>query len=142
MIFCDTSAAVKQYVPELESSAMRSLLASADGACLSDLCRVEIVAAFHRRLREGFWSREQFHLMMGQFASDDAAGFWTWLPLDRAVLLAAASTYAALERSVFLRSSDCIHLCTAIRHKFKAVHTYDVQQAKGAAALGLEALTA
>jgi predicted nucleic acid-binding protein len=142
MIFADTSAAVKFYVAERESDAVRRRFETEDEVYLSELARVELAAAFHRYFREGKWPQQRFLAMNRQLARDDAAGFWTWLPLDRTVLNSAAAVFPALGESVFLRSSDCIHLCTALRHKFKAVLTYDVAQTKAATALGLEAVTA
>src|SRR5512133_1933440 len=118
MIVCDTSAVAKFYVPEKESRAIRHLLEQADQVCLSELVRPEIMAVFHRRLREGIWSRRDFLAAVRQFQHDDLAGFWTWLPVDDFILRAAAETFTTLPPTIFLRSSDCIHLVTALHHNF------------------------
>ena len=141
MIFCDTSAAAKLYVPEKESAALGELFEAEDEVVLSELARLELMAVFHRRLREGRWTRAQFMAATRQFSNDDLGGFWTWLPLDKAILDAAARTYASLPGTVFLRSSDCIHLVTALRHGFGDIYTYDTHQSKAAEALGLRAVT-
>jgi predicted nucleic acid-binding protein len=141
MILCDTSAAAKLYVPERESAAMRNLLESEDEVCLSELARVELMGVFHRRLREKKWSRADFLAATRQFLNDDIGGFWTWLPLDQAIIDAAAKTYATLPGTVFLRSSDCLHLVTALSHNFAEIHTYDTHQSAAAAALGLKAVS-
>ena len=52
MIFCDTSAVAKLYVPERESVAVRRLLEAEDEVCLSELARPELMGVFHRRWRE------------------------------------------------------------------------------------------
>jgi predicted nucleic acid-binding protein len=142
MIFCDTSMAVKLYVPERESAAVRRLFGAEDDLCLSELARVEVVSVFHRRLREGIWTPTDFLAAIRQFSNDDISGFWTWLPLDKPIIEAAAKTYATLPRTVFLRSSDCLHLVTALRHNFAEIYTYDTHQSVAASVLGLKAVSA
>jgi len=141
MIFCDTSAAVKIYSSERESSAVKELFEAQDGLCLSEMARVEVMSVFHRRLREGIWTRTDFLAAVRQFSNDDMGGFWTWLPLDKPIIEAAARTYATLPRTVFLRSSDCLHLVTALHHNFAEIYTYDTHQSVAASVLGLKAVS-
>ena len=141
MIACDTSAVAKFYVPEKESRSVRQLLERADQACVSDLVRPEIMAVFHRRLREETWSRRDFQAAVRQFQHDDLAGFWTWLPVDGLIMRAAAETFATLPPMIFLRSSDCIHLITALHHNFTKFLTFDAHQTLAATALGLTPVT-
>jgi len=140
MIFCDTSAIAKLYVVERESPAMRVRLEGEDQVFASELVRTELMGVFHRQLREKTWSRDRFMTAIRQFTLDDIAGFWTWLPLDSAVIEAAAQVYMTLPDSVFLRSADCLHLVTALRHNFAHIYTYDSRQSEAAAALGLKPL--
>ena len=142
MIFCDTSALAKFYVPERETAAVRRLLESEDEVCMSGLARVELMGVFHRRLREGKWSRNDFRAAVRQFSHDDIGGFWTWLALDESVVEAAVKTYTSLPDGVFLRAADCMHLVTALRHDFSDIYTYDAHQAGAARALGVQPLTA
>ncbi len=137
MIFCDTSTVAKLYVPEPESEAVRLRLEAEDEVCVSELARAELMAVFHRRLREGRWSQADFSIAVRQFSADDLGGFWTWLPLDGTTTTAAANVYATLPASVFLRSADCLHLVTALRHNFDEIHTHDRHQTAAASALGL-----
>jgi predicted nucleic acid-binding protein len=137
MIFCDTSFVAKLYVPEKESATVRPLLEGENEVCLSELARVELMGVFHRRLREGKWTRADFEAAVRQFTHDDVGGFWTWLPLEGTVVESAARMYTTLPGSVFLRSADCLHLVTALQHKFDHIHTFDTHQAKAAPALGL-----
>ena len=141
MIACDTSAVAKFYVPERESRAIRVFLERADQVCLSDLVRPELMAVFHRRLREGSWGRRDFLAAVRQFQHDDLAGYWTWLPLDAFILRTAAETFATLPPTIFLRTSDCIHLVTALHHNFTEFLTFDAHQTRAAAALGLTLMT-
>ncbi|HEY0967260.1 MAG TPA: type II toxin-antitoxin system VapC family toxin [Opitutaceae bacterium] len=142
MIFADTSAVAKLYVPEAESAAVGKLFDGTEAAAVSELVRVELMAVFHRRLREGRWGRADFQTAVRQFQQDDLGGFWTWLPLDAAILNAAAQAYATLPETVFVRSSDCVHLVTALHHNFPEVYTYDRHQTLAAPALGLKPVQA
>jgi predicted nucleic acid-binding protein len=47
-----------------------------------------------------------------------------------------------LPSDVFLRSSDCIHIVTALHHNFDELVTYDLHQLKAASAMGLRPRTA
>lgn len=139
MIFCDTSAAAKLYVPEKDSPVVRAKLESEDQVFISELARVELMGVFHRQLRERKWTPAQFQTAVRQFGNDDVSGFWTWLALDTATLEAAAKTYTTLPDSVFLRSADCLHLMTALHHGFTEIMTYDRHQILAASAVGLTA---
>jgi predicted nucleic acid-binding protein len=142
MIFCDTSAAVKIYAPERESRSVQLLFNAEDEICLSELTRIELMGVFHRRLREGPWNQSQFHAAVRQFSNDDLSGFWTWLPLDQSIIHAAAKIYTTLPSTVFLRSSDCIQLVTALHHNFAEIYTYDRHQSIAASSFGLSAVMA
>lgn len=137
MIFCDTSTVAKLYVPEAESATVRARLEADDEVCVSELVRTELMAVFHRRLREGKWTPSDFTAAVRQFSADDLGGFWTWLPLDSTITTAAANTYATLPVTIFLRSADCLHLVTALRHNFTEIYTHDRHQIAAAAALAL-----
>ena len=116
---------------------MRTRLETEDQVCVSELARTELMAVFHRQVRERAWGRDMFATAVRQFTQDDLTGFWTWLPLDSAVTLAAAQVYVTLPETVFLRSADCLHLVTAMRHRFAEIYTYDVRQSEAASVLGL-----
>jgi len=141
MIFCDTSTLAKYYVPEAGSTAVRARLDEEDQVMLSELARAELMGVFHRRLREGKWTRDEFLAVVRQFSKDDIGGRWTWVPLDGGILKQAAQTYATLPESVFLRTADCLHLVSAVHHGFAEIHTHDLHQVKAAVALGLTAIT-
>lgn len=140
MLFCDTSTLAKYYVPETESAAVRVRLDAEDQVVLSELARAELMGVFHRRLRERKWSREVFLTVVRQFSTDEAGGYWTWVPLDGAIVEQVVRTYGSLPEDVFLRTADCLHLVTALRHGFSEIHTHDTHQRNGAGALGLTAV--
>jgi predicted nucleic acid-binding protein len=140
MLFCDTSTLAKYYVSELESDAVRAHLDAEDQVLLSELARAEILGVFHRRLRERRWDREEFMTVVRQFSTDEGGGYWTWVPLDGGIVEQVVRTYATLPSDVFLRTADCLHLVTAMRHGFTEIHTHDAHQRDGAGALGLTAV--
>ena len=138
MIFCDTSAVAKLYLPEKESAAVRLRFEAEDQLFVSELVRVELMSVFHRQLREKKWSREKFLTADRQFSHDAMSGFWSWVPLESAVAHAAAQTFVSLPETVFLRAADCIHLVTALQEQFSEIYTYDTYQSAAAIALGLK----
>ena len=142
MIFCDTSAIAKLYMVEKESTSMRAKLEAEDQVFVSELVRAELMSVFHRQLRERKWTRDNFMTAVRQFTNDDLGGFWTWLPLDTAIIDAAAKIYTTLPDTVFLRSADCLHLVTAMHHSFSEIYTYDTHQSAAATSLGLKPMTA
>ena len=137
MIFLDTSAFAKLYVPEPESAALQNVVDAEDEVCASELVRVELASVFHRRWREGKWAQADFLAAIRQFTADDVGGFWTWIPLNSAIVEAGTKTYTTLPSDKSLRSFDCLHLVTAIQQNFADVYTYDTHQIAAAPALGL-----
>ena len=137
MIFCDTSALAKYYVPEAESAALAFRLDSEDAVVVSELARVELMSVFHRRMRERKWTREKFQVAAGQFSRDDALKYWSWLAVSGLIVSAASQLYLSLPESVFLRASDCLHLVTALQEGFEEICTFDRHQQEAAPALGL-----
>lgn len=137
MIFCDTSTLAKYYIAEEESTAVRRHLEEVDQVMLSELARVELMASFHRRLREKVWNQQDFINTIQQFNHDDRNGFWTWLPLKENILEQATKTFTILSRDILLRPSDCLHLMTAMQHSFSEIYTYDRYQSQAAAAFGI-----
>lgn len=139
-MFCDTSTLAKYYVQEAESAAVRATLDAAPRVFASELAKAELMAVFHRRLREHKWSQSVFVTHCRQFIRDDAGGLWTWLPIEHAIVEQTAKTYTLLPATVFLRTADCLHLMTALHHGFAEIHTHDAHQTAAAPALGLKAV--
>ncbi|HLB34848.1 MAG: hypothetical protein A3F67_03370 [Verrucomicrobia bacterium RIFCSPHIGHO2_12_FULL_41_10] len=141
MCFCDTSTLAKYYVPEKESSSVRLHLDQENQVMVSELARVELMGVFHRRLRERKWNRDEFMAVVQQFSHDDIEGHWSWLPLDGTIVEQASKIFIALPDSVFLRSSDCLHLVTALYYRIKEIYTYDAHQIQAASVLGLKPIS-
>lgn len=138
MIFCDTSTLAKYYVPEAETPAVQERLDSEDTVWVSELARTELMAVFHRRLREGKWSEAIFRSVVRQFDRDELSGIWNWIPLTAETTGEAAQVFRTLPENIFLRAADCLHLVSAIQNGFSMIYTHDRHQISGARALGLE----
>lgn len=141
MLFCDTSTLAKYYVPEKGSSAVQARLDQEDHVAFSELARAELMGVFHRRLREGIWTKNEFLAVVRQFTKDDIGGYWTWLPLDGVIVEQSVKTFTTLPETIFLRTADCLHLVTALHHGFAEIHTHDTHQLRAAWALGLNAVS-
>jgi uncharacterized protein len=141
MLFCDTSTLAKYYVPEAESASVQARLDQEDYVVASELARLELVAVFHRRLRERKWTRQDYQSVFRQFSKDDVAGYWRWVPLSGEIVEDALRTFATLPDTIFLRSADALHLVTALRHGFNEIYTHDDHQRRAAAAFGLNAMS-
>jgi uncharacterized protein len=140
MFFCDTSTLAKYYVLEKESPEVRNRLDNEDQVSLSELARVELMGVFHRRLREHRCTQDDFLILVRQFTQDDIGGHWTWLPLDSLILEQSAKVFTILPKNIFLRTADCLHLLTALRHGFQEIHTHDIHQTQAASVVGLKAV--
>jgi len=137
MIFCDTSTLAKYYVPEAETGAVQRHLDGEDQVMASELARVELMAVFQRRLREGKWTRTEFQAVVRQFFKDETAKYWHWVPIDGDIVEGAVRAFSSLPESLLLRSIDCLHLVTAVHENFDEIFTHDRHQQKAASAFGL-----
>jgi uncharacterized protein len=137
MIFCDTSTLAKYYVPEAETGAVQRHLDGEDQVMASELARVELMAVFHRRLREGKWTTNEFQAVLRQFFKDETAKYWHWAPINGDIVEGAVRAFTSLPESLFLRGIDCLHLVTAVHENFDEIFTHDRHQQKAASDFGL-----
>jgi predicted nucleic acid-binding protein len=70
ILYLDTSALVKLYVPEPESSAVQALMASAQITAISLVSFVEARAAFARKRRERAVNRRDYQRIVREFDDD------------------------------------------------------------------------
>lgn len=138
MIYCDTAYLLKYYVDESGSTEVTELIDRQTGVSSLSLARLELHAAFHCKLREGRIDRRTHQALTAQFADDQRAGLWMWLPVDDALLDAAARRMAALPPQVFLRASDALHLTCAKEHGFRDIYSNDQHLLAAARHFGLK----
>jgi predicted nucleic acid-binding protein len=137
MLYFDSNYVLKCYLPEPGAHHVRALAARPVTKSCSRLGRAEVIAALHRKLREGSLTRPQLKAVWAKVVADDAAGVWTWLPFDGAVEHAVEQAFLGLGPKVFLRAGDAIHLATASLHGFAQIHSHDQRVLDAAAAFGL-----
>jgi predicted nucleic acid-binding protein len=123
--YFDAALVAKFYVNEPGRDAVRRLARRAGTVVTSGVALAEVAAAFHRKLREGSIDRDVFDALQGQFEHDAAHGLWTLVGPTPAVLEQVRALFVRLDRSVFLRSLDAIHLMTAKTEHFDRLYSND-----------------
>jgi predicted nucleic acid-binding protein len=138
MLYFDSNYILKCYLPEPDARLVRALAAKPVPKCSSAWSRVEVIAALHRKLREGSITRSSLRSLWTRFESDEAAGVWTWLPFDQPVQTAVAQACLKLDAAVFIRAGDAVQLATAVLHGFSEIHSHDRHLLKAAGEFGLK----
>ncbi|HYM25088.1 MAG TPA: type II toxin-antitoxin system VapC family toxin [Vicinamibacterales bacterium] len=136
--YFDSALVAKFYVNEPGRSAVRRLARRSGVVVTSRIAVAEVSAAFHRKHREGSISPETFRALNGQFAHDVKQGLWKLIAPTESLLDDVQALFAALERSVFLRSPDAVHLVTARSERFDRLYTNDRHLLEACPAAGLE----
>jgi predicted nucleic acid-binding protein len=137
MIYCDTAYLLKYYVPESGSEEVTCLIDESDAVASVTLARLELTAAFHRKLREGVIDKEGFQALITQLDSDNQKGIWNWLEISAELVAKACTHYALLSPKVFIRASDALHLTCAREHGFKTIYSNDTHLLTAAKHFGL-----
>jgi predicted nucleic acid-binding protein len=138
VIYCDTAYLLKYYVDEPGSQEVRSLIDGQTGVGSLALGRLELAAAFHRKLRESQIDLATHECLVSQFEADDMAGLWTWFDATPALLNKASKNFAVLPAKIFLRASDALHLASAKEHGFREIHSNDKHLLAAAKHFGLK----
>lgn len=125
MIYFDTGYLVRLYYADSGADAVRALAATDNIACAAH-GQVEMIAAFHRKLREGAIKPAAYVALLGQFRAHDESGAFQWLAQGREIFARIARVYAKLPATVYLRAADAIHLATAAEAGFKVVYSNDI----------------
>jgi predicted nucleic acid-binding protein len=138
MVYLDTSALAKWYLPEEDSEAVEAFLRETPTrVCISDLTRLEMRSLLGRRQRAGAISADERTAIFATFAEDVARGSLHLLPADAAAFDRAIRLIDQLV-DVPLRTLDAWHLALAMGANTEVVATADVTMARAARALGQE----
>jgi hypothetical protein len=141
VIYFDACYIAKFYLAEPDSPGVATFANSnANIGCLL-IGKAEVVAVFHRKLREGIVDGNGFHLLCDQFESDCASGLWQWRPVDDELLRCSTARFRGLWATTFLRAADGLHLTCAAEAGCTAIHTSDRHMIAAAPAFGLQAVT-
>lgn len=139
MIYFDTSYLVKCYIKEPGWEKVREFARTQERISCSVFGRMELIAAFHRHLREGGISEDYMGIIMKQFDLDESRRLWTWLPLSEKVMTAVIDSFRRLPKNIFLRTPDALHLATAKINAANAVYTNDARMLHAASLFGISA---
>ena len=123
--YFDAALVAKFYVNEPGRAAVRRLAKRAGIVATSGIAVAEVAAAFHRKLREGSIDLPLFEALQGQFHHDVTRGLWTLIEPTPVLLQQVRALFARLDRSVFLRSLDAVHLITAKAEHFDRLYSND-----------------
>jgi predicted nucleic acid-binding protein len=137
VIYFDTSYLLRLYYQDPGADAVRALAATDHIACAS-LGQAEIMAAFHRKLREGAIRTAAYSALVVQLKTHITAGAFQWLGQDEDTLLRVRRVYERLPASVYLRGADAIHLATAAEAGFRIVYSSDLHLLSAAKHFGIE----
>ena len=110
--YFDSALVAKFYVNEPGRGAVRALASSAGLVVTSGIAIAEVSAAFHRKFREGAIDRNTFRALQGQFAHDVEDGLWKLVGPTEDLLQQVQALFTGLDKSVFLRLVDALHLVT------------------------------
>ena len=124
-LYLDSAYIAKCYLREAGTDAVLDLVEASTARISSAWARLEVVAVFHRHLRESKLSPEQFADTLDWFHKEEAEGLWRWIPLNASILDEAVARYRDLSPSLFLRSADCFHLVSARQAGFREVYSND-----------------
>jgi len=139
VVYFDTSYLAKCYLLEDGAVVVRQLASAQERIACSELGRVELVTAFHRKLREGEINRTEFTVLLKQLDLDDSHGLWTWLPMTSQLLRATAARFLALPADCFVRSADALHLTCASEGGFTSIFSNDKHLLTAAVHFGIQA---
>jgi predicted nucleic acid-binding protein len=138
MLYFDASYIVRLYVSDPGWEKVRAL-AQTDALACSILGQAETIGAFHRKFREGTFTRKDLLDVLKQFEADCAAKAYGWLPLSHSVVDRLAKGYASLTASTHLRAADGIHLASAAENGFREIYSNDAHLLAASANFGLSA---
>ena len=138
--YFDSALIAKFYLNEPGREAIRVLARNAGIVVTSGIAVAEISAAFHRKFREGAVDHDVFKALHGQFQHDLTNGLWRLIGPTEALLEQVRILFVRLDRLVFLRSLDALHLVTARAEHFDRIYSNDRHLLAACAALGLEGI--
>ena len=124
MIYLDASYIARLYLEDPGWEQVRELAARALVACCIH-GRAEVIAAFHRKLREGVFMPVHYRQVLEQFEIDCEQSAYRWLPLSVAVTARLSKAYEDLPKTTFLRASDTTHLACAAESGLREIYTND-----------------
>ena len=123
--YYDTAYLLKLYRQEPGADAVRAHAATVDVLVCSLHGRAELIAAAHRKIREGTATPAHMDALLAQVAADQAAGALHWLPITEAHLDRVQAAFRRAPATLYLRAADALHLASAAEEGFAEIHSND-----------------
>ena len=139
-VYFDSALIAKFYVNEPGRDAIRELAKKAGIVVTSGIAVAEVSTAFHRKFREGAVDQDVFSALNGQFQHDLTKGLWRLIGPSEALLDQVRIFFSRLDKPVFLRPLDALHLITAKAEHFDRIYSNDRHLLNACAHLGLEGI--
>lgn len=142
MFYWDTSAILKLYVPERDSSYFLNLIADTDHQVLtSTIAAMELLCAFERKEHTGDIKSGGADAAFDQFLLDIRKSRIIEVPYGGDVVQTARKLIGAVaEQGILIRSLDLIHVSSAIAANARSVVATDLRLRQVAAIAGLRLL--
>ena len=136
MIYLDSSYLVRLYYKDAGYQVVRDLAAKDAVACAQH-GQAEVMAALHRKVREGSLRSNLYRIVLQEFAKEIRAGAFNWLPLSPAIFDRLHVVFAGLPPIIFLRAADAMHLSAAAENGLREIYSNDENLLAAAPHFGL-----
>jgi predicted nucleic acid-binding protein len=136
VIYFDTSYLVRLYYHDPGADVVRALAGTDHIACAAH-GQAEMMAAFHRKLREGAIRAASWAALVGQVQAHIDAGAFRWIAQSADILVRIRKVCEKLPATVFLRAADAVHLATAAESGFREVYSNDAHLLAAARHFGI-----
>lgn len=138
--YFDSALIAKFYLNEPGREVVRDLARRLGAVMSSGIAVAEVSAAFHRKLREGAVRAATFEALQGQFRHDLDQGLWQIRGPTEDLLQQVHRVFETLDKTVFLRSMDALHLVTARDLGFDRLFSNDRHLLAASSSLGLRGI--
>jgi predicted nucleic acid-binding protein len=125
VIYFDSTYIIKCYLAEPGTAQVLALAQSHPGRASALHGRLEFWSGVKRHVREGNLSIESADAVYRQFALDETAGLWLFLPVTPALVQISCMRLAALPVEILCRAADALHLTCAAEEGFTEIYSND-----------------